>query len=93
MMDTAFQHLTDEMKKFSFYVSLFPGSFGENVHIYRHQKDSSALLEELVGRSLIERFYHSSGVRYRLHKLIKDYFNQELQKLPHHMEFENSFMK
>lgn len=72
VMNIAYKYLSTELKELAYQLSLFPGSFHEEAvfNITSH----SLKLQELVDRSLLERYKQHFVVRYKLHRLIRKYF-------------------
>ena len=83
VMDTACQHLANETREAAYLFSLFPGSFGDEVISFEGFQNLSREFSELLEHSLLEKYYHHHQGRYKLHKLIRNYFQKNLVKSFH----------
>lgn len=81
VMNTACQDLTNDTRRAAYFFSLFPGSFDENILLCSMFKEYDKEINILFERSLFERQVHGLpdfGERYKLHKLIQEFFRQKI---------------
>lgn len=74
IMDVVYEHL-GYMQECGYYISLFPGSFA-------HQTGSKTIpihncLETFVEHSLLDRYHVVDQTRYKMHRLIREYFKEK----------------
>ncbi len=80
VMETACKYLDNTTKKAAYFFSFFPGSFSKDVLSFSTFKFFHKNVNILFERSLLERYTvaPASEVRYKFHKLIKQYFSQKI---------------
>ena len=75
IMDVAFDRLLPSEQECGFYISLFPGSFDYNAaSAILPFNNSGNILTNYTEQSLLEEFIFEYNSRYKMHKLIKEYF-------------------
>ena len=80
IMETACQYLDITTKEAAYFLSFFPGSFDKDVILFSTFEDFRQSINILFERSLLESYTVSPSleVRYKFHKLIREYFQQKI---------------
>ena len=68
----AYSYLTQDLKRFCFYLSHFPGNFDKSASILSIFKYADTMLEELVQRSLLQSSHGRQ--RFYFHQLLRKFF-------------------
>ena len=71
----AYSYLTQDLKRFCFYLSHFPGSFDKSASIFSIFKNANTMLDELVQRSLLQSSHGKQ--RFYFHQLLRKFFQSQ----------------
>ena len=74
IMDSIFNHLA-HLKDCGYYISLIPGSFTYTAGQYIIP-NSMSCVDGLLLQSLIDEYHLANQTRYRMHRLIREYFKE-----------------
>lgn len=89
IMNIVFNRL-EELKECGYAVSLFPGSFSSQAGIAILSESPNRCLNLFTKHSLLDEFLHGYDHRYKMHRLIKEYFLEKVsdkEKLEFHYNF------
>ena len=92
IMDVAYSKLSNETQICGHYVSLFPGSFDDEAKWNILTPQISKCPMKLIFSSLLERFTFSNTTRYKMHKLIREYFKSQKREENIFPRFETDFL-
>ena len=89
IMNVVFKRL-EELKECGYAVSLFPGSFSWQAGMAILSKSPKRCLNSFTKHSLLDEYLHGHHQRFRMHRLIKEYFLQKVSDLAKR-EFQEKF--
>ena len=92
LMDTACSYLDNATQECAQCLSYFPGSFDNEVKqsVLSNFKKPQDDVETLVTHSLLEEYFLYNDHRFKMHRLIREYFREKDEK-KHRSEFESGF--
>ena len=78
VMDTAFSYLDGNLQNTGRYLCFFPGSFDSKAALFVVKPYNKLNhIENLVRHSLLEQYFNDGERRYKMHKLIREYFRRK----------------
>ena len=77
VMDTAFSYLDGNLQNTGRYLCFFPGSFDSKAALFVVKPYKESHIENLVRHSLLEQYFNDGERRYKMHKLIREYFRRK----------------
>ena len=77
VMDTAFSYLDGNLQNTGRYLCFFPGSFDFKAALIVVKSYNENHIENLVRHSLLEQYFNAGERRYKMHKLIREYFRSK----------------
>ena len=89
IMNIVFKRL-DELKECGYAVSLFPGSFSQEAGCAILSDSPKRCLNLFTKHSLLDEYLHGYHHRYKMHRLIKEYFVEKLSDVDK-VDFVNKF--
>ena len=94
IMDVVYEQLGYYMKECGHYISLFPGSFPYQIGSEITPMGSDHCLQPFVEQSLLDEYYVGDSdshhnTRYKMHRLIREYFREKLKGTLNDFEIQN----